>query len=102
MPAARAARAIADLAVGVSDTLEGDGRDASGIESLCPSTVVSVVQPATSTSTRGRSCQRWNAATLSRSVSSSPAPPGVVPVRARVEPLRGEPFVVPDAEQLQF
>jgi hypothetical protein len=38
-------------------------------------TVVAVDGSATSTSTRGRSCQRRNASTLSRSVHSSFAPP---------------------------
>jgi len=75
VPTVRAARAIPTSPSGCATRWNATGATASGIDSSSPSTVVAVVQPATSTSTRGRSCQRPNAATLSRSVTSSPAPP---------------------------
>jgi hypothetical protein len=46
-----------------------------GIATGCPSATVAVVRSRRSRSTRGRSRTRPKAARLSRSVSSSPAPP---------------------------
>ena len=55
---------------------------------------------ATSTSTRGRSCQRRNASTLSRERELVVRAAGEVAVRARLEPLGGEALVVPDVQRL--
>ena len=51
------------------------GATRSGIEACAPSTVVAVVTSDTSTSIRGRSTQRSNAARFSRIDHSSSAPP---------------------------
>ena len=75
MPASRAAFAIPTSPSGCATRWKATGATISGIEISWPSTVVLVVQPAMSTSTRGRSSQRRNPATLSRSVTSSPEPP---------------------------
>ena len=75
VPTAAAARAIATSPSGCATRWNATGATISGIDSDSPSTVVWVVQPATSTSTRGRSCQRRYASTFQRRVSSSPAPP---------------------------
>ena len=75
VPAARAARAIPISPSGWPPRCSASGATSSGIEIACPSTVVAVLQLATSTRTRGRRYQRPKAATLSRSVVSSAAPP---------------------------
>jgi hypothetical protein len=49
------------------------------METSAPKTVVAVLTRPTSTSMRGRSTQRLNAATFSPSVHSSPAPPAKYP-----------------------
>ncbi len=51
------------------------GATSTGIETGSPRTVVAVLTALTSTRTRGRSRGRDHAATFSRRVRSSPAPP---------------------------
>ena len=75
VPAAAAARAIATSPSGSTRRWKATGATSSGIETSVPSTVVAVLTSQTSTSIRGRSRRRAKAATLSRSVRSSPAPP---------------------------
>jgi hypothetical protein len=75
VPAAAAARAVAASPSGWHMRWKAVGATSSGIDTGVPRTVVRVVVVLTSTSMRGRSCQRANASTLSRSVRSSPAPP---------------------------
>jgi hypothetical protein len=75
VPAAAAARAVARSPSGWAIPWSATGAISTGIEISVPRTVVAVEQPRTSTSTRGRSFRRSNAATLSRRVTSSPAPP---------------------------
>ncbi|HZT85678.1 MAG TPA: hypothetical protein VE984_09700 [Gaiellaceae bacterium] len=74
-PAAAAARPVASSASGSSSRCIANGAIPSGIETGVPSSVVSSRTSPTSTSIRGRSCQRLNAATFSRSVTSSSDPP---------------------------
>jgi hypothetical protein len=75
VPASRAARAVASSPSGCATRWNATGATSSGIETFCPSTVVSVLHASTSTSMRGRRTQRRYASTLSRRVCSSPAPP---------------------------
>ena len=62
------------LAIGVAHPLESGRRDDQRHRVGVPSAVVSIDAALTSTSIRGRRRQRRNAATLSRSVTSSSAP----------------------------
>ena len=74
-PVAAAARAVASSPSGSSSPCIANGAIPSGDATGVPSSVVAAVTVLTSTSIRGRSCQRSYAATLPRSVTSSPAPP---------------------------
>ena len=58
VPAAAAARAIAGSPSGWAIRWNATGATSSGIDTSVPSTVVAVVASLTSTSARGRSCQR--------------------------------------------
>ena len=75
VPTAAAARAIATSPSGSTSRCNATGATRKGIETSVPRTVVDALTEPTSTSTRGRSRRRANAATLSRSVRSSAAPP---------------------------
>ena len=75
VPAAAAPRAIASSPSGCAIRWKAVGATSSGIETSVPSTLVAVVTSETSTSIRGRSTQRSNAARFSRIVHSSLAPP---------------------------
>ena len=75
VPAAAAARAMPTSPSGCASRWNATGATSTGIDTVVPSTVVAVDGSATSTSTRGRSCQRRKASTFSRSVHSSSAPP---------------------------
>jgi len=76
---APAARAVATSPSGCASRWYATGATRIGIDTSCPRTVADVAMPDTSASTRGRSRSRWNAATFSRSVTSSPAPPAKYP-----------------------
>ena len=58
VPAAAAARAIPGSPSGWAIRWNATGATSSGIDTSLPSTVVTVVASLTSTSARGRSCQR--------------------------------------------
>ena len=76
------------------------GATSSGIETSCPSTVVAVVHGSTSTSiarAQYPAALRLDVVAKRQLVACAA---GVVPVRTRLEPLRGEPLVVPDVERL--
>ena len=75
VPLARAPRAMAFSPSGWARPWNAIGATRTGKLTSVPSTVVSVVTSDTSTSVRGRSTQRRKAATFSRSVHSSFAPP---------------------------
>ena len=69
------ARAVASSPSGWASRCIASGAITTGSAISVPSTVVAVETWPTSTSTRGRSLRCSNAATLSRRVTSSPAPP---------------------------
>jgi hypothetical protein len=73
--AAAAARAVAGSPSGWHIFWIAVGATSSGIDTSVPSTFVAVETLLTSTSMRGRSFRRLNAATFSARVSSSHAPP---------------------------
>ena len=76
VPASRAARAVATSPSGCATRWNATGATSSGIETSCAEhRRRRAARLATSTSMRGRSTQRRYASTLSRSVTSSPAPP---------------------------
>jgi hypothetical protein len=75
VPALAAARAVAASASACANCCSATGATRIGAPTVVPSTVMLVSTVLTSTSTRGLSFQRANAAMFSRSVDSSPAPP---------------------------
>src|SRR5436190_795916 len=75
VPAAAAARAVAASPSGCAIRWNASGAIRIGSDTSVPSTVVAVEIDETSTSTRGRSLRRLNAARFSSSVTSSPEPP---------------------------
>ena len=82
VPAAAAPRAMAFSPSGWARPWNATGATSTGKATSVPSTVVAVVLVETSTSMRGRRTQRPNAATFSRSVHSSFAPPAKYPNEA--------------------
>ena len=100
VPAAAAPRAVASSPSGCAARWNAVGATSTGSAISVPSAVVAVDVSATSTSIRGRSTQRRNAARFSRERPLVVRAAGEVAERAGLELLLRRALVVPDVQQL--